>query len=79
MKNEPKFSKQQLAWDTLTKIEERGELYVQTLEQKRKSEFYRKRANSAIDNFEVARNSVLEAIYDAIKADFEKHYDYTWQ
>lgn len=74
MKIEPKFSQQQLAWDTLTKMEERWEVYVQALEQKRESELFRKRANSALDKFEVARNSVLEAIYDAVKADFEKYY-----
>jgi DNA repair exonuclease SbcCD ATPase subunit len=68
------FSTQQLAWDTLTRMEEKWKTYIQTKEQKSNIEIFKNRANSALDNFEKARNSVLESIYDAVRGSFDEYY-----
>jgi len=69
-----KFSLQQNAWDTLTKMEDQWKRYQQALSEKETCEILKNRAEAALDHFEEARDSILESIYDAVKGDFEKHY-----
>lgn len=68
------LSKQQLAWDTLTKMEDKWRTYRGSVKDKLSADLYRKRAEASLDHFEQARNSVLEGIYDAVKANFDKYY-----
>ena len=68
------FSKQQAAWDTLTKMEEKWKRYQKTLESKDVSEAFEKRAEASLEYFEKARDSVLEDIYDAVKDNFNEYY-----
>ena len=69
-----KFSVQQAAWDTLTKMEDKWKRYQDTLKKKKASEIFKKRAEASLNYFERARDSVLENIYDSIKCDFEGYY-----
>ena len=68
------FSRQQIAWDTLTKMEDKWKAYQQALDNKRISETFKRRADVVLDSFEKARDSVLESIYDAVKSNFEEYY-----
>jgi len=69
-----KFSDQQVAWDTLTKMEEKWKRYQDTLKKKKADETFKKRAESSLHYFERSRDSILENIYDVIKSDFEDYY-----
>ncbi|MEM2112312.1 MAG: AAA family ATPase [Candidatus Bathyarchaeia archaeon] len=69
-----KLSKQQNAWDTLTKMEIKWREYQQAAKREKESETLRKRAEALLDYFEKARDSILENIYDAVKSNFDKYY-----
>jgi len=69
-----RFSKQQLAWDTLTKMEDQWERYQQALKEKEACEIFERRAEASLDHFEKSRDSVLEGIYNAVKSNFEEYY-----
>lgn len=69
-----KFSKNQLAWDTLTKMEDKWKKYKEDLNKKEVAELFKKRAEVLLRRFEEARDSVLENIYDAIKDNFNEYY-----
>jgi len=69
-----KFSKQQVAWDTLTKMEDKWRIYIESLEEKKASEKTKTRADLILSNFEQARDSVLEGIYDEVRNNFERYY-----
>jgi recombinational DNA repair ATPase RecF len=73
-KVDPNLTDKQKAWDTLTKLEERWQVYTQALKEKQKSELIKKRAYLSLEKFETARNTVLESIYDAVKEDFVGYY-----
>jgi len=69
-----KFSKQQLAWDTLTKMEDQLKRYQQALKEKEACETFERRAEASLDYFEKSRDSILEDIYNAVKSSFEEYY-----
>ena len=69
-----RFTKQQVAWDTLTKMEDKWKGYQQAQERKEVSEVFKKRAEASLGYFEKARDSVLEGIYDAVKSNFNEYY-----
>jgi|SRR3972149_8087396 len=68
------FSKQQVAWDTLTKMEDKWKRYRDALESKKVSKISKRRASASLDYFEKARDEVLESIYDAVKSNFDEYY-----
>lgn len=68
------LSKQQHAWDTLTKMEDKWKKYQRALETKKVSEIFKGRAAASLDYFERARDTVLESIYDAVKDNFDEYY-----
>ena len=68
------LSKQQLAWDTLTKMEDHWKRYQQTLEEKETGKILKNRAEKTLDHFEKSRDFVLEKIYDAVQGKFEEYY-----
>jgi len=68
------FSKQQVAWDTLTKMEDKRKKYQDAVKTKNVSELSKKRAVASLDYFENARDSVLENIYDSVKGNFDEYY-----
>lgn len=70
----PEHTSQQQAWDNLTTLEERLRTYSQVFNQKIISALFRVRATRALDKFEIARNTTLENIYDAVQSDFVKYY-----
>jgi len=74
MKVGEQFSKQQLAWDTLTKLEDQWKRYQQTSEEHETSNIYKRRTETSLEYFENARDSVLESIYDTVKDSFEESY-----
>jgi len=69
-----KLSEQQVAWDTLTKMEDKWKRHQETLEKKEICEIFKRRAEASLNYFENARDSVLESIYDDVKDDFEEYY-----
>lgn len=69
-----KLSDQQIAWDTLTKMEDHWKRYKEALDNKEIGETSKNRANILLENFETCRDSVLESIYDEVKNDFVKYY-----
>lgn len=68
------FSKQQIAWDTLTKLEVQWKRYQQALEARELSNIYKRRAEASLGYFEKARDSVLENIYNTVKESFDEFY-----
>ena len=68
------LSRQQLAWDTLTKMEDQWKRYQQAFGEKEASEIFKKRADVLLDYFENSRDFILERIYDAIQGKFEEYY-----
>lgn len=68
------YSKQQYAWDTLTKMEDKWDQYQKSFSKLKKSEIFKKRAVNSLDYFEKARDSVLENIYRTIEENFDKYY-----
>ena len=72
--SKPKASPEQIAWDDLTKCQERWRVYEVAVNQKQKSDLFKKRASVALTSFEDAMNSELEALYDAVQTDFDKQY-----
>lgn len=68
------FSKQQIAWDTLTKMEDKWKVYQRVLRRKKGSEIFKRRGEAALNYFEKATDSVLESIYDEVKSKFEEYY-----
>lgn len=73
-KVEEKPSKQQLAWDTLTKMEDYWRRLQQALVEKKARKLFKDRAEAALDHFEKSRDVILEKIYDSVKGDFEDYY-----
>jgi len=69
-----KLSRQQTAWDTLTKMEDQWKRYQEALKEKEMCEILKNRAEATLDRFEKARDSILENIYDAVKKNFEEYY-----
>lgn len=69
-----KLSKQQLAWDTLTRMEDHWRRFQQTLIEKKASKLFKDRAEAALNHFEKSRDVILEKIYDSVQGDFEKYY-----
>jgi len=70
----PQLSAQQIAWDTLTKMEDRWKTYQETLEARKASEKIKKMAQALLDYFVKARNSILSDVYDAVEKNFERYY-----
>jgi len=68
------LSKSQIAWDTLTKMEDKWKRYKEELNKKEMAELFRNRAKALLRHFEETRDSVLESIYDAIKDNFNEYY-----
>jgi len=68
------LSNQQDAWDTLTKMEDKGKRYKDALVAKEESGLVKNRASSVLTYFEKARDEVLESIYDAVKDNFDEYY-----
>lgn len=68
------FSVQQLAWDTLTRLEDQWKRYKQALAEKEACDILKNRSEAALSHFEKARDSILENIYDAIKRNFDEYY-----
>lgn len=68
------YSKRQIAWDTLTKMEDKWRKNQEAVQTKKVSELYKKRAVVSLDYFEKARDSVLENIYDSVKDNFDEYY-----
>lgn len=68
------LSQQQKAWDTLTKMEDKWKAYKTAIKNKEQADLYKKKADAGLVQFEKARNSVLEGIYDAVKGNFDKYY-----
>jgi DNA repair exonuclease SbcCD ATPase subunit len=71
------YSKQQAAWDTLTKMEDAWTRYMNVLRERTISEIRHRRAKTLLKNFQQARDSVLDSIYDNIKDDFDRYYKAT--
>lgn len=69
-----KHSKQQTAWDTLTKMEDRLKTYQKALKDKEDSEVFKIRAERLLEYFEKARDSVLEELYSSINKNFVEYY-----
>ena len=72
--SKPTASPEQIAWDNLTKCQERWRVYEQVVSQKTKIDLFKRRASLALTSFEDAMNSELEALYDAVQTDFDKLY-----
>lgn len=68
------LSKSQVAWDTLTKMEDKWKRYKEELDKKETAELFKNRAKALLKSFEEARDSVLKSIYDAIKDNFNEYY-----
>lgn len=68
------LSKEQTAWDTLTKMEPLWEQYEKAAKDVAISEVFKKRADAVLNHFESARDRTLESIYDSIKDDFTNYY-----
>ncbi len=68
------LSKNQAAWDTLTKMEDKWKRYKDDLNRVEIAELFKRRAEAILRHFEEARDSVLESIYDAIKDNFNEYY-----
>ncbi|MFZ7138227.1 MAG: ATP-binding protein [archaeon] len=68
------FSTEQIAWDTLTKMEEKWQRYQDAVKLKKADELFNKRAERALRYFEEARDFILENVYDNIKDNFENYY-----
>lgn len=68
------LSKQQVAWDTLTKMEDKWKDYQEALKRKQAGGIFKNRAEASLDYFEKARDSVLEEIYDSVKTHFNEYY-----
>lgn len=68
------LSKSQIAWDTLTKMEDKWKRYKEELDKKEIGELFKDRAKTLLKCFEEARDSVLASIYDAIKDNFNEYY-----
>lgn len=74
IKQGEQFSKQQIAWDTLTKMEDRWRAYQKALERKNVSELFKKRAFVLLDSFEKSRDTVMEEIYSAVEDNLDEYY-----
>jgi hypothetical protein len=70
----PAISKEQAAWDILTRIEEHTESLATTILEAKTTERAARRAESLVAAFETARNRVLQALYDRIKDRFVELY-----
>lgn len=68
------LSKEQDAWDTLTKMETLWEQYEKADQNMAMSASFKERADAVLYHFESARDKTLEGIYDIIKDDFTKYY-----
>lgn len=68
------LSKSQTAWDTLTKMEDKWKKYKEELNRKETAELFKNRAKALLRQFQEARDSTLESIYDAIKDNFNEYY-----
>jgi DNA repair exonuclease SbcCD ATPase subunit len=73
-KSGEQFSKQQTAWDSLTKMEDKWKRYKDTSQEREDSDLFKRRAETVLDVFEKSRDSVLNGVYDAIKDKFETYY-----
>jgi len=69
-----RYSQQQLAWDTLTKMEEAWRRYIEAERDNRTYETCKKRAESLLECFQEARDAILDSIYEEIKVNFENYY-----
>lgn len=68
------LSKEQDAWDTLTKMETLWEQYEKAYQNLTLSTLFKERADAVLYHFESARDKTLEGIYDIIKDDFTEYY-----
>lgn len=70
----PIFSKEQTAWDTLTRMRDKWNRYKEELDKEETAELFKKRSEVLLKYFEEARDSLLESIYDAIKDNFNEYH-----
>ena len=68
------YSKKQLAWDTLTKMESIWERYQKILKEKNNCELFKERADTLLNNFETSRDTILKNIYESVSSEFTKFY-----
>ncbi|MFZ3089975.1 MAG: AAA family ATPase [Nitrospirota bacterium] len=68
------LSKEQNAWDTLTKMETLWGQYETALTTMTVSDMFKKRADAVLSHFESARDKTLESIYESVKDDFIRYY-----
>ncbi|MCX5693880.1 MAG: AAA family ATPase [Candidatus Omnitrophica bacterium] len=68
------LSKQQVAWETLIKMEDTWRRYEESLIQLEHGELYKQRSEATLSYFEKARDTTLENIYNAVKGTFDKYY-----
>ena len=68
------LSKEQNAWDTLTKMETLWGQYEAAFTNMSISEMFKKRADAVLCHFESARDKTLESIYDSVKDNFTGYY-----
>jgi recombinational DNA repair ATPase RecF len=68
------ISKEQTAWDTLTKLEVFWEIYEQGVEKCKKSDKFKNRTEILLHKFENARDTILENTYEEIKNKFNEYY-----
>lgn len=68
------LSKEQNAWDTLTKMETLWGQYETALANMAIGDMFKKRADAVLCHFESARDETLESIYDSVKGNFIGYY-----
>ncbi len=73
-KSGKEMSKEQKAWDLLTKMETLWPQYEDASEAMRKGALSKQRADAALEHFQKARDSVLEGIYNSVMGDFTSYY-----
>ncbi|MEQ8187991.1 MAG: ATP-binding protein [Candidatus Eremiobacterota bacterium] len=66
----PKTTPEQTAWDTLTKLEENLKALEDAENILKNAELNQKKASVLLKNFEQARNTILEKLYEEIKDNF---------
>jgi recombinational DNA repair ATPase RecF len=68
------ISKEQLAWDTLTKLEALWEVYEKEINKSKESDLFKIRSEIILEKFQNARDTILENTYEEIKDKFNNYY-----
>lgn len=68
------YSKQQAAWDSLTKMEDAWDRYIRAACFQRDSKLYKEISSKLLDYFQESRDFILDDIYNKIESNFNDYY-----